>query len=132
LVVEKDFAWHFYGDLLRPSKMKDYATQWYTFDAIGLQHNSTGCENWRPKEGLEQDEEGYRCIFLDTKSNPPVGKEKYRIPFPRISRASSWTIRCLSQWSSAYARGCPHYPPGGHNLCHASDKIRCAPPAGKE
>jgi hypothetical protein len=25
---------------------------------------------------------GYRCIFLDTKSNPPVGKEKYRIPFP--------------------------------------------------
>ena len=27
LVVEKDFAWHFYGDLLRPSKMKDYATQ---------------------------------------------------------------------------------------------------------
>jgi len=27
LVVGKDFACHFYGDLLRSCKMKDYATQ---------------------------------------------------------------------------------------------------------
>jgi hypothetical protein len=55
--------------------------------------------------------------------------EFVRKRFLRVRRDGNW-VRERNLRNSLLSH--PHCPPGGHNFCHGSDKVRCTPLAGEE